>query len=116
MQKVILSLFLVFILFPIYSGYSQEMSDTPSTLSVTLTSESPFVYKDDEGYTIVVGNVEHHFSKICGILLRIRIRSFPNLALCFSFKSFLNKNICYHLNFFEEIIRIIRWFKYYSRN
>lgn len=62
MQKIILSLFLVLMLFPLSSGFSQEVSDTPSTLSVTLTSESPFVYKDDEGYTIVVGNVENNNS------------------------------------------------------
>ena len=45
-------------LFPISSGFSQK-SDTLSTLSVVLTSEAPFVYRDDEGYTVVVGNVEN---------------------------------------------------------
>ncbi|MFZ8908346.1 MAG: hypothetical protein ACO2Y5_08795 [Nitrosopumilaceae archaeon] len=45
-------------LFPISSSFSQK-SDTLSTLSVVLTSEAPFVYQDDEGYTIVVGNVEN---------------------------------------------------------
>jgi hypothetical protein len=45
-------------LFPVSSGFSQK-SDTLSTLSVVLTSETPFVYQDDEGYTIVVGNVEN---------------------------------------------------------
>jgi hypothetical protein len=45
-------------LFPISSGFSQK-SDTLSTLSVALTSDSPFVYKDNEGHTIVVGNVEN---------------------------------------------------------
>jgi hypothetical protein len=45
-------------LFPISSGFSQK-SDNLSTLSVALTSDSPFVYKDKEGYTIVVGNVEN---------------------------------------------------------
>ncbi len=56
MYKVLLVLFLVVILFPIFPGHSQK-SDTPSTLSVVLTSESPYFYKDNEGYTIVVGNV-----------------------------------------------------------
>jgi hypothetical protein len=56
MRKLFLTFFLVLMLFPISSGFSQK-SDTPSTLSVALTSESPFVYKDDEGYTVVVGNV-----------------------------------------------------------
>ena len=58
MKKIFLSLFLILILFPISSGFAQK-SDTLSTLSVVLTSEAPFVYQDDEGYTIVVGNVEN---------------------------------------------------------
>ena len=58
MKKIFLSLFLILILFPISSGFAQK-SDTLSTLSVVLTSEAPFVYHDDEGYTIVVGNVEN---------------------------------------------------------
>ncbi len=58
MQKLFLCAFLILILFPISSGFSQK-SDTLSTLSVALTSDSPFVYKDKEGYTIVVGNVEN---------------------------------------------------------
>jgi len=57
-KKIILSLFLVLMLFPISSGFSQK-SDTLSTLSVELTSKAPFVYQDDEGYTIVVGNVQN---------------------------------------------------------
>lgn len=58
MRVIFLSLFLILILFPISSGFSQK-SDTLSTLSVVLTSEAPYVYQDDEGYTIVVGNVEN---------------------------------------------------------
>lgn len=57
MQKIFLCAFLILMLFPISSGFSQE--PIPSTLSVALTSDSPFVYKDKEGYTIVVGNVEN---------------------------------------------------------
>lgn len=58
MKKIFLILFLVLILFPISSGFSQK-SDTLSTLAVQLTSNTPFVYKDDQGYTVVVGNVEN---------------------------------------------------------
>jgi len=58
MQKIFLCAFLILMLLPISSGFSQK-SDTPSTLSVALTSDSPFVYKDKEGYTIVIGNVEN---------------------------------------------------------
>jgi len=59
MKKIVLSVFLILILFPISSGFSQEYSDNPPTLSAVLTSDSPFVYKDDEGYTVVVGAVEN---------------------------------------------------------
>jgi len=58
MQKLFLCAFLILMLFPISSGFSGK-SDTLSTLSVVLTSDSPFVYKDKEGYTIVVGKVEN---------------------------------------------------------
>jgi hypothetical protein len=58
MKIIFLSLLLVLMLFPISSGFSQK-SDTLSTLSVELTSKAPFVYQDDEGYTIVVGNVQN---------------------------------------------------------
>lgn len=56
MNKIFLIAFLMLMLFPISSGLSQK-SDTLSTLSVALTSESPYVYKDNQGYTVVVGNV-----------------------------------------------------------
>src|SRR3970040_3025305 len=59
MKKIILSIFLILILFPISSGFSQEYYDNPPSLSAVLTSDSPFVYKDDEGYTVVVGEVEN---------------------------------------------------------
>ena len=59
MDKIILSIFLILVLFPILPGFSAEVTDNQSTLSVVLTSDSPFVYKDDEGYTVVVGAVEN---------------------------------------------------------
>ncbi len=59
MNKIILSVFLILVLFPISSGFSAEVTDNQSTLSVVLTSDSPFVYKDNEGYTVVVGAVEN---------------------------------------------------------
>ena len=58
MKKISLCVFVIIILFPVSSGFSQK-TDTLSTLSVVLTSDSPFVYKDNEGYTVVVGNVEN---------------------------------------------------------
>jgi hypothetical protein len=72
MRKLFLTFFLVLMLFPISSGFSQK-SDTPSTLSVALTSESPFVYKDDEGYTVVVGNVinKNEVTSVTNVQLRV---------------------------------------------
>ena len=58
MQKILLGLFLMLMLFPIAQGYSQVYDNQP-TLSVKLTSNSPFIYQDSEGYTIVVGSVEN---------------------------------------------------------
>jgi len=72
MQKILVSLFLIFMLFPLSPGFSQK-SDTLSTLSVSLTSDSPFVYKDKEGYTIVVGSVENknELTSVSNIQLRV---------------------------------------------
>lgn len=58
MRRIFLSLFLILFLFPISSSYSQ-VTDTLPTLSVALTSDSPYVYKDSDGYTVVVGAVEN---------------------------------------------------------
>ena len=59
-------------LFPISPGFSGQF-DTLSTLSVALTSESPYVYKDNEGYTIVVGNVinKNELTSVSNIQLRV---------------------------------------------
>ena len=72
MKKIFLSLFLIAILFPISSGFSQK-SDTPSALSVAFTSETPFVYVDDEGYTVVVGSVENknEISSVTNVQIRV---------------------------------------------
>jgi len=58
MEKIILCTFLILILFPISSGFSEKI-DTLPTLSV-VTSNSPFVYKDNEGHTVVIGTVENN--------------------------------------------------------
>ncbi len=72
MNKFFLSFFLILLLFPISTGFSQK-SDTLSTLSVALTSDSPFVYKDNEGYTIVVGNVlnKNEITSVTNVKLRV---------------------------------------------
>ncbi|MCH8833960.1 MAG: hypothetical protein IIA81_06720 [Thaumarchaeota archaeon] len=58
MKKIILSLLLVLILFPISSSFSQGI-DKPSTLGIVLTSFSPNYFKDDMGHTIILGEVEN---------------------------------------------------------
>ena len=72
MKKILLGFFLILMLFPISPGLSQK-SDTLSTLSVALTSESPFVYKDNEGYTVVVGNVinKNQLTSVSDVRLRV---------------------------------------------
>jgi len=73
MEKIILSIFLTLILFPISSGFSAEVTDNKPTLSVVLTSDSPFVYKDNEGYTVIVGEVENtnKLSSVSSVSIRV---------------------------------------------
>ena len=72
MKKIFLCAFLILILFPVSSGFSQK-ADTLSTLSVALTSDSPFVFKDNEGYTVVVGNVENKNEKTSVNSVQLRV-------------------------------------------
>jgi len=58
MKKILLIVFLVFILFPISSSFSQQTT-TPSSLGIALTSFAPFHYKDEGGYTVIIGEVEN---------------------------------------------------------
>lgn len=58
MKKIILSLLLVLILFPISSSFSQP-TDTKPTLGIILTSFSPNYFKDNDGHTIILGEIEN---------------------------------------------------------
>ena len=60
MSKFVLGAFLVFLLMPFSQSFSQEYSDTAPTLSVSLANETPFVYQDSNGYTVVVGTIKNH--------------------------------------------------------
>ena len=62
MQKLVLSVFLILFLIPFSQAFSQEYSDNAPTLTVTLRNETPFVYQDSEGYTVVVGAVDNNNS------------------------------------------------------
>ncbi len=72
MQKLVLSAFLILFLVPFSQAFSQEYSDTPSTLSVSLRNETPFVYQDSEGYTVVVGLVENNsLASITNVMIQV---------------------------------------------
>ena len=49
---------LLFLLLPVTTAFAQ-VTDTQSALGVKLTNSDPFIYKDDEGYTVVIGEVEN---------------------------------------------------------
>ena len=60
MKKTLLALFLVFSLFPIGNGFSQEFVDEPdSDFGIQLTSFTPYNYKDEDGTTVIIGEVEN---------------------------------------------------------
>ena len=59
MLKVVLCAFLILLLVPFSQGFSQVTDNAP-TLNVSLSNESPFVYQDSEGYTVVVGLVDNN--------------------------------------------------------
>jgi len=58
MKKTLLALFLIFSLFPISTSFSQK-TDTESTFAIVLTSNSPYNYKDEDGTTVILGEVEN---------------------------------------------------------
>lgn len=72
MRKIILSIFLILMLFPITSSFAQK-TDTLPTLSVILTSNAPYVYQDKQGYTVVVGEVKNTNTLTSVTDVRIRV-------------------------------------------
>jgi hypothetical protein len=80
MQKLILSLFLILVLVPFSQAFSQEYSDTGPTLSVSLRDETPYVYQDSEGYTVVVGTVENNNSLASITNVIIHVNFFDNFG------------------------------------
>lgn len=59
MKKIVLALAVIILLLPVSQSFAAEYTETPPTLGVKLTSTAPFSYKDDQGYTIVLGEVEN---------------------------------------------------------
>jgi len=80
MQKLVLSAFLILLLVPFSQAFSQEYSDNDPTLSVSLRNESPFVYQDSEGYTVVVGIVENNDSQAPVSNVRIQVNFFDDFG------------------------------------
>lgn len=74
MKNFLLGAFLVFLLMPVSQSFSQGYYDTAPTLSVSLTSEVPFVYQDSEGYTVVVGTVKNESSQtsVTNVLIQVK--------------------------------------------
>ncbi|HET6516773.1 MAG TPA: hypothetical protein VFG25_00920 [Nitrosopumilaceae archaeon] len=58
MKRIILIVFFAFLLFPISSSFSQK-TDQPSQYGITLTSFTPYNFKDSDGHTIIVGEIEN---------------------------------------------------------
>ncbi len=73
MLKFALGAFLVFLLIPFSQSFAQEYSDTAPTLSVSLTSETPYVYQDSDGYTVVVGTVKNNnsLSSVTNVMIQV---------------------------------------------
>jgi hypothetical protein len=62
MLKIIFSVFLILLLIPFSQVFSAEFTDNLPTLSVSISNDTPFVYQDSDGYTVVVGMVENNNS------------------------------------------------------
>ena len=78
MRKFVLSAFLILLLIPFSQAFSAETTDNPSTLSASLINETPFVYQDSEGYTVVVGAVENNNSQTPITNVRIQVNFFDD--------------------------------------
>jgi len=60
MKKFIFGMIFLFLLFPISQSYPQEYTDTNPSLTVSMNSDNNFVYRDSEGYTVVIGLIENN--------------------------------------------------------
>jgi hypothetical protein len=77
-MKVIICTFLILLLVPFSQGFSQVTDNTP-TLSVSLSNQSPFVYRDSEGYTVAVGLVENKNSLTAIDNVQIQVRFYDDV-------------------------------------
>ena len=60
MNKPVFGIILFLLLLPISTIFSQEYTDTNPTLTISMDSNSNFVYQDSEGHTVVIGLIENN--------------------------------------------------------
>lgn len=58
MKRIFFVVFFAFILFPVGSSFSQK-TDTPSQFGIAFTSSAPYNYKDSDGYTVIIGEIQN---------------------------------------------------------
>ena len=76
MFKLVLGAFLVFLLFPFSQSFAQEYYDNAPTLTVSISSPTPYVYQDSDGYTVVVGTVKNDNSQTSVTNVMIQVKFF----------------------------------------
>jgi len=76
MKKLVFSLFLL-LLIPFSQAFSAEFTDNTQTISVSL-NQTPFVYQDSEGYTVVVGTVDNNNSQTSVTNIRIQVNFYDD--------------------------------------
>jgi hypothetical protein len=79
MFKKILCTFLILLLVPFSQGFSQEYTDNEPTLNVSLSNDSPYVYQDSEGHTVVVGLVDNNNSLTPVSNIKIQVNFYDEL-------------------------------------
>jgi len=79
-MRLFLSAFLILLLIPFSQAFSAETTDNAPTLSISLTNEIPFVYRDSEGYTVVVGVVENKNSLTSVSNVKIKVNFFDEFS------------------------------------
>jgi len=76
-MKLFVCVFVILLLVPFSQAFSAEKTDTLPTLSVSLMNET-FVYRDSEGYTVVVGLVENNNTLTPVSNVRLKVNFFDD--------------------------------------
>ena len=78
-MKLFVYAFIILLLIPFSQAFSAEKTDNPQTLSVSLINDPPFVYRDSEGYTVVVGLVKNNNSLSSVSNVKLQVNFFDDL-------------------------------------